>query len=99
MKVVVTIFAVLLLLLSGGCTLVFVFMGIPASIDFAQHGEPLWNEVIPLWLFLGLLPLVLGILILRAQRRGRESSITADSEVKANKPDEPPEPPEEGGAS
>jgi len=80
MKVISTIFAVLLLLLGGGCTVAFLVLGIPLG----------WREMLPWWLFLGLLPLVAGVLILRAQRLGRTGP--AD----ASKQDEPREPPEPG---
>jgi hypothetical protein len=65
MKIVATIFAVLLLLLGGGCTVVFI-------ITFIIRWVPL--EFLPWWLFFGLLPLAGGVLILRDQRRRRTGS-------------------------
>ena len=70
MKTLSTICAVLLLLLGGGCTVAFVVLGIPLG----------WGEFLPLWLFLGLLPLAGGVGILRAQRRARTGSSAADPE-------------------
>lgn len=61
MPIVLIIFGVLLLLFGGGCTVIVV--GI--LVEDPERAWSTFQEFIPLWIPLGLLPLIIGGLLLR----------------------------------
>jgi hypothetical protein len=87
MKVVATIFAVLLLFFGGSCTFIFISMGV-------REG---WSNspAFPGLLF-SLVALVVGVQILRSQRLARARLAASGSIAGASDLRKPPEPPESG---
>jgi len=89
MKVVATIFAALLVFFGGSCTFIFISMGV-------QGG---WSGPAFPGLLCSLLPLGVGVLILRSQRLARARLAASRSIAGAIDPRKPPEPPESGGST
>jgi hypothetical protein len=69
MPIVLIIFGVLLLLFGGGCTLIM--LGV--MIDDPSHIWSNLQDVAPFWIPLGLLPLVIGGLLVRGGLKWRRA--------------------------
>ena len=68
MYIILIIFGLLLLLFGGGCTLISLIMMVDSQTSMDNLGV-----ILPYWIPLGLLPLIVGWLLVRAGIRSRRA--------------------------